>query len=402
MIYGLFLLKRFIEDLFIRPFILLGRRKARKLPLLKNYDFYFFFPFFHTGGAEKVHAQIAMAFRGKKALIIFTRRSHDEGFRALFSASGHDVIDISAYTDKKSAYWNNLIWRGVVSGHINSQPTKPVVFNGQCNFAYKCAPWIDKEVCQYELIHSFNSFSRIRIPFITCYKLTVMISRKAMDDHREQYSRLGMPDDMHARMRYIRNGIPIPTDALPRHTSSRKLNILYAGRGTREKRVHIVARIAEQCRAEKLPVDFTFMGDVSEGLREYPALQARMLGNITDPQGIARIYDETDVLILTSSEEGFPMVVMEAMARGCIIIATPVGDLPAHIRQGEEGFLLSSVQHEDTIVIEAVIMIRKLLGNPLLCHRISAHNISYAQDHFSLRTFEESYRKLLTPETNAQ
>jgi glycosyltransferase involved in cell wall biosynthesis len=91
------------------------------------------------------------------------------------------------------------------------------------------------------------------------------------------------------------------------------------------------------------------------------------------------------------------MVVMEAMARGCIIIATPVGDLPAHIRQVEEGFLLSSVQHEDTIVIEAVIMIRKLLGNPLLCHRISAHNISYVRDHFSLRTFEESYRKLLTP-----
>ncbi len=400
MIYRLFLLKQFIECLFIRPFILLGRRKARKLPLRKTYDLYFFFPFYHTGGAEKVHAQIAMAFRGKKALIIFTRRSHNEGFRALFSASGHDVIDISAYTDRKSTYWNNLIWRGVVSGHINSQPSKPVVFNGQCNFAYKCAPWIDQGICQYELIHSFNSFSRIRIPFITYYRLTVMISRKAMDDHRAQYRRLGIPEEMNSRIRFIRNGIPIPADAVPRHTSGRRLNILYAGRGTLEKRVHIVARIAEQCRAENLPVDFTFMGDVGEGLREHTGSQSRMLGNITDPQGIARTYNESDILILTSSEEGFPMVVMEAMARGCLILATPVGDLPVHIRQGEEGFLFSSVQNEETILIEGVILIRKLLGDAMLCHRISEHNIMYAKDHFNLLTFEESYRDLLTPEMN--
>jgi glycosyltransferase involved in cell wall biosynthesis len=400
MIYRLFLLKQFIECLFIRPFILLGRRKARKLPLRKTYDLYFFFPFYHTGGAEKVHAQIAMAFRGKKALIIFTRRSHNEGFRALFSASGHDVIDISAYTDRKSTYWNNLIWRGVVSGHINSQPSKPVVFNGQCNFAYKCAPWIDQGICQYELIHSFNSFSRIRIPFITYYRLTVMISRKAMDDHRAQYRRLGIPEEMNSRIRFIRNGIPIPPDAVPRHTSGRRLNILYAGRGTLEKRVHIVARIAEQCRAENLPVDFTFMGDVGEGLREHTGSQSRMLGNITDPQGIARTYNESDILILTSSEEGFPMVVMEAMARGCLILATPVGDLPVHIRQGEEGFLFSSVQNEETILIEGVILIRKLLGDAMLCHRISEHNIMYAKDHFNLLTFEESYRDLLTPEMN--
>jgi hypothetical protein len=47
-----------------------------------------------------------------------------------------------------------------------------------------------------------------------------------------------------------------------------------------------------------------------------------------------------------------------------------------------------------------VILIRKLLGDAMLCHRISEHNIMYAKDHFNLLTFEESYRDLLTPEMN--
>jgi glycosyltransferase involved in cell wall biosynthesis len=379
---------------------MIGKAKAKKNTLKESYEIYFFFPFYHTGGAEKVHAQIAQAFRGRKAIIIFTRKSHNEGFRQAFSQSGHTVLDISAYTDDKLKYWNNLIWRGLVAQHINNQAKKPVVFNGQCNFAYKCSPWIRKDVTQLELIHSFNSFSQIRIPFLPFYDKTVMISQKAISDHREQYKRIGVPETMISRIRHIRNGIPIPTDAEPKVFSGKKLDVLYAGRGTPEKRVHIVARIALQCKFEKLPVEFSFLGEVRPFLDEALAGAGRFLGNISDQDEVDKIFRRSDILVITSSEEGFPMVAMEAMSRGCIILATPVGDLPAHIHPGRQGFIFSDSEDEDKIIQDAVTFLKRLLSDRALSHIISTNNIAYAREHFGLPTFEEAYRQLIDSANN--
>ena len=78
--YKLFIIKRMIENVFIFPFILLGRVIAKFRPLEKEYRIFFFFPFYHTGGAEKVHAQIAEAAGGNDCIIYFTKRSADDRF----------------------------------------------------------------------------------------------------------------------------------------------------------------------------------------------------------------------------------------------------------------------------------------------------------------------------------
>jgi glycosyltransferase involved in cell wall biosynthesis len=48
-------------------------------------------------------------------------------------------------------------------------------------------------------------------------------------------------------------------------------------------------------------------------------------GQLVDVSEIKRILDETDFLVVPSSAEGMPTVILEAMARGCAIIATKVG-----------------------------------------------------------------------------
>ena len=394
MTYRLFLWKRWIEDILIAPFIWMGRAHADKYPLTESYEIYFFFPFYHTGGAEKVHAQIAQAFRNRKCLVIFTRRSRDEGFRKAFEASGHRVLDISAYTDNKRRYWKNLIWRGVVSSHINRQKQHPLVFNGQCNFAYKCSRWINPSVPQVELIHSFNSFSWIRIPFLPFYRQTVMISRKAMSDHAAQYQRIGTPSAMLERITLIPNGIPLPEHTLPRTFGGQALRVLYVGRATPEKRVQLVAEIAVQARKESRPFSFTFAGDIREHLPESYQDAGNFLGSIEDPEQLRAVYAAHDIVIITSSEEGFPLAVMEGMAMGCIILATPVGDLPYHIRPGEQGFVFSQADPE-TVVREAMGILDKLLAAPALCAAISAGNIRYAKEHFGITTFARSYHELV-------
>src|SRR5687768_9146337 len=116
------------------PFILMGRIIAKANPLKKEYETFYFFPFYHIGGAEKVHAQIAKATGDKDCIIFFTRRSANNLFYEEFRQSGCEMKDISRYTDNKWIYFVNIIFRGIISYYINSQKTRPLVFNGQCNF----------------------------------------------------------------------------------------------------------------------------------------------------------------------------------------------------------------------------------------------------------------------------
>ena len=393
-LFTLIVFKRKLENLLIYPFVWFGRQHAKKNALADEYEIFFFFPFFHIGGAEKVHAQISQTFRGKKAIIFFTRKSHNTLFRKEFEDSGHSIRDISANTDNKWKYWNNLVYRGIVSYYINRQKTIPIVFNGQCNFAYKLSPWIKSKIPQLELIHSLNSFSYIRIPFIQFYLKTVMISLKRIEDHYRLYDVFGIPAFYKEKIQHIMNGIHLPDFIEPKDFFRNQFSVLYAGRATPEKRVHVVSALAKTCEENNLPVSFDFLGDIAEIIPLNYLKSARFWGNQTDPKLIDSIYRKADILIITSSEEGFPMVVMEAMARGCIIMGTPVGDMPLHIKQGACGLLFSSVTNESLIVKEAVSYLQYLLPLPLIREQIFTNNITYSREKFGIAKFEAAYQQL--------
>jgi len=70
-------MKRKIEDLIIFPFVLLGKIISKWVLNPDSFEVLFIFPFYHTGGAEKVHSLIANTFKNKKSLILFTRKSTD-------------------------------------------------------------------------------------------------------------------------------------------------------------------------------------------------------------------------------------------------------------------------------------------------------------------------------------
>ena len=46
-----------------------------------------------------------------------------------------------------------------------------------------------------------------------------------------------------------------------------------------------------------------------------------------------------DIFVLPSLSEGFPMVILEAMASGLPIVTTKVGGLPEIVLDGENGFI---------------------------------------------------------------
>jgi L-malate glycosyltransferase len=52
--------------------------------------------------------------------------------------------------------------------------------------------------------------------------------------------------------------------------------------------------------------------------------------------------EQMDIFVLSSSQEGMPNVVMEAMAYGKAVVATNVGGVPELVDQGKTGFLVSA------------------------------------------------------------
>ena len=399
--YKWYILKRQLEDVFIAPFVLLGRLIAHLNPLAKEYETFFFFPFYHTGGAERVHASVAQATGNSNCIIFFTRKSYDKNFYKDFEGSGCDIRDISAFTGSKLLYPLNLIYRGIISGYINNQQLKPVVFNGQCNFGYKISPWINSAIPQIELIHSFNTFSWVRLPFLPFICRTVMISKLRIEDHLRQYKKIDVPLPFYNKIQYIVNGIRLP-EIQKEKKHDGKLQVLYVGRGTEEKRVHIPARMAEKAHQQQLPVDFVFMGDLKNAIPQNLLKHCKLIGHQTDSQEIDEVYWQSHIVIITSYTEGFPLAIEEGMARGCAVMATAVGDIPVHVKNIENGLLFTSVDNEETIVNEGVEFLSLLCNNKKPLQEIAIRNRNYAVKHFGIEAFNRSYQQLFQQLRNKQ
>jgi glycosyltransferase involved in cell wall biosynthesis len=386
-----YILKRKIENIFIAPFVWIGQSIAIIFPLKKDYEIFLFFPFYHTGGAEKIHLQIAQAIHTKKVIIFFTKKSKDNRFFNDFQNTGITIKNISTFTDNKWFYFLNLIFRGIIAKYIHSQKKAPIVFNGQCNFAYKISPWISPSIKQIELIHSMNSFSWIRIPFIPFYQKTIMISKIRIEDHYRQYLKISVPEVYKNNIQWIINGTETNIDFSKKLTNT--LNILYVGRGTIEKRVHIVAAIAEKVKQHNLPIKFYFIGDVENAIPAHLKCYCNFLGNITDNKQIQQHFANSHITLITSNTEGFPLVIAEAMMYKNVIAATGVGDIPYHLKN-TNNLIFSDSENEEIIINEAAEFIIHLFKNNNEVISIGNKNREYALEHFNINNFNKQYLEI--------
>jgi glycosyltransferase involved in cell wall biosynthesis len=157
--------------------------------------------------------------------------------------------------------------------------------------------------------------------------------------------------------------------------------------------------MAEQLSVAKQPIEVLFMGDVADAIPPTLTQYCKLLGHKENSEEIEAIYNAAHVIIITSSTEGFPLVIEEGMARGCAVLATPVGDIPVHIKHGENGFLFSNADDEEKIVSEGVQFLTLLCSDFQKLQAISEKNIQYANTHFDITLFNQQYQELLKQPT---
>lgn len=152
--------------------------------------------------------------------------------------------------------------------------------------------------------------------------------------------------------------------AVQKEISEREYDLGFVGRFSREKGVvEFVSALGTALNGGQCRVALIGDGDLRE---EVEAVLARdrtresvdLVGWV-DNADLPCYLNNIRVLVVPSYREGLPNIVLEAMACGCIVLATPVGGIPALVHDGVTGFI-TETNSPETLSQN----IRRALGHP--------------------------------------
>ncbi|MEZ4799094.1 MAG: glycosyltransferase family 4 protein [Flavobacteriales bacterium] len=285
-----------------------------------------------------------------------------------------------------------------IAHHINGKKF-PVVISSNSAFFYETLKYLDSHVKCVDLIHAFvhpeeSGPEKWSLPYVNKLQQRVFIGQKAMDEMAQLYAKENLPSSLTSRFKLIRNYVEIPGNFIHNGITG-TARLIYIGRGTPEKRVHLAAKISAKHRENSEAAPILLIGNMHNAIESDDLVHCDLIGVIQEEEEVYRHLLRSDILLLTSSREGFPMAIAEAMACGVIPITTAVGDIPNVIQDGVNGFLLPVVG-ETEIIDKAIEIIHLLESNPSLTIRIREQARKDAERMFSKDNFVESWNKILT------
>ena len=389
MTYNAAIKKLRLERIGMAPFVWLGKLAAILFPLKTQHGIFLFFPNADIGGSVKVNADLTQLLKNKNPLIIFSKKAHNNQYQERFEMEGVKIIDIHKWVDNKAFHFVNFFFRGLLAGWINKQPGT-TAFGGESIFFYKVIPHIKKDIRCIELSH-VNKWLPYSIGFIDRINARIFSTRAILKDVEVQYTENNLPEQYFKKLHFIDNAIDIP-DSTP--VNNELVQVYYIGRGAPQKRVPLIAAIAQQLHAKNLPVEFNFVGDVDKVIKpgDYP--YCKFYGIINDENIMHSLYQKADMLILTSAFEGLPVVIMQMMAYGKVVISTAVSGIPDYIFHERNGMLIFPTE-EKMIIAEGVKIVEQLLREPNLRHQLGQQAKKDAIATFGRQAFEESYLTIL-------
>jgi glycosyltransferase involved in cell wall biosynthesis len=173
--------------------------------------------------------------------------------------------------------------------------------------------------------------------------------------------------------------------------------VLLVGRLSMPKTPDVFVRAAALVRARHPLARFVLVGD-GEKRESLQALiddlglhgSVTLLGLRSD---VPELMSASDVVVHSSTHEGLPKTVLEAVAAGKPVVGTRVGGVPQVIDDGTTGLLVDPLDHS-----QLAAAIDRLLSDPGLGRRLAAAAAARL-DEFSLeRTFRQTdrlYQELL-------
>lgn len=123
--------------------------------------------------------------------------------------------------------------------------------------------------------------------------------------------------------------------------------VLYVGRFAKEKRINILLDAFKEVEVEIKNAKLILVGEGIEKHRIETLITNMKTKNIRlidtmDHEKIPEIMNCADVFALTSSYEGMPTVVLEALACGVPVVSTDVGDVHKVVKDNITGYIIKN------------------------------------------------------------
>lgn len=224
------------------------------------------------------------------------------------------------------------------------------------------------------------------------YRLCV--DSATVNNIKKQYAENNIPDTYNKRIVLIEPAVDVPQKIDKDFTPP--LKVLYAGRGGAQKRIYLLDKIATASIEKNLPIEFHFAGTMMDELSDYVKQRSVIHGEINTQKAMYALYQQCHALLMTSAYEGFPMLIKEGMANGCIPVVTALEGNKMHLSHNKNALLIDDPENEQHVIESGLAHLKWLSENTTELKQLSERCYLYAAKHFDRNIFTDKYRTLLT------
>jgi glycosyltransferase involved in cell wall biosynthesis len=387
------LLKRIYK--FLLGLFYLFKFRILEVTKIKEANVVLFIPYYHTGGAEKVHLDIIKALKNQRCCVIFTHSSATYNFYEDFKKYA-EIIELNDIINKKSSFLKAALKKYILRS-INNSKTIHSVFGCNTNYFYELLPEIKTNLKRIDLIHALSKKDERESMFAkSSYYIDfrICINTKAKNDLIYIYNYYKIDPKFTDRLIIIENGVVVSKATKVNLDSKQNIKFGFIGRWSKEKRPEVFLEVAKHIKAKFPQVDFVMAGTgMKANLKEINISGVQFLGEITKKNVLEDLYKSLTGIIVPSVYEGFPMVIMESMVFGVVPLSTDVGGISQHIKHLENGMLVLSITHCQ-LVKDFIKHITFLIENKNELKHMSNSSKAYAVTNFSIEKFNTSYQNL--------
>lgn len=338
-----------------------------------------FIPHHHIGGAERVHLNIIKALKYKP--IVFCDYSSSDKISEEFSKNAYCFFVTSGKRRKFA-----IRFLQIISCFL------PVVLFG-CNSGlfYNFVSKLKGKIKAIDLTHAFSfpehGMEISSLPYVNLLDKRIVINNKTFNDYKVLYQENAIEESLLDRFKIISNGISIRNfDDCQIDTRFANFTIGYVGRNSPEKRPELFFEIVRQTKIKAKAI-----GDNFDNFKiDFP--KVNYFENCNDPEIIRKQFSGITLLIVSSSREGFPLVIIEAMEMGIPVISTDVGSIAEHVINDVNGYL-SGVDKEEFLRF-AISKVNTIIQDKNLYRNLSLKAREHAEHNFDIEIFNKQYREL--------
>ena len=349
--------------------------------MLKSYKvIIFIIPHHHIGGAERVHLEIIKSLKNKP-IVVFD--SSDGS--VLSEEYKRNAFCFFVTNKKRKKILTYLIQIGYYLSTITLFGCNSILF-------YKILSKIkNKNIKAIDLTHAFSfpehGMEISSLKYIHLLNNRIVINNKTLDDYRILYEKNNIDSIYLDRFKIIPNGIQIREFNLDTILSRfNNFTIGFVGRNSPEKQPELFFEVVRQTKIKAKAI-----GDNFDNFKDdFPEVD--YFENCNDPEIIRTQFLEISLLIVSSSREGFPLVIMEAMELGIPVISTNVGSISEHVINEVNGYLSSVDKGAFLRFTKAKIM--TIIEDKELYRNLSLKAREYAEQNFDIKKFNKQYREL--------